>query len=153
MGLATRHLLAGNLDVELPEKKARKKPVRLIPKSLERLRRAGYFAEVVERRLPKVFVTKDLFGLADILAFNEGLDVVFVQTTDGTHVAAHVTKVEEDPKVLETLKAWLRGGRRFEIHGWLKRGPYGERKVYTCRVVEARLGAAGMIEWEEKGDG
>ena len=41
-------------------------------RSLVELRRLGFTAEKVEQRLPRCFVTKDLFGCIDIVGIRAG---------------------------------------------------------------------------------
>ena len=84
-------------------------------RSLAHLRKLGYLAEVVEKRVPKVFITRDLFGFIDVLAIREG-EVLGVQATSGSNVAARVTKIAEAQHVGTVRKA----GIRIVVHGWRK---------------------------------
>lgn len=83
------------------------------------LRDRGYLAEVVEKRLPRCFITKDLFGFIDILAVHpERLgDIVAVQTTSSSNVAARVDKIINH----ENVGAVRKGGIKILVHGWAKR--------------------------------
>lgn len=85
-------------------------------RSLEHLRKAGYLAEVVEKWIPMVKRRKDLFGFIDILAIREG-EVVGVQATSGSNVAARVDKIINH----ENVGAVRKGGIRILVHGWAKR--------------------------------
>ena len=49
---------------------------------------------------------------------------------------------------LEAAVKCLRAGVLLHVHGWRKRGRRGEKKILTCRVVEARLEGDG-IGWQE----
>jgi len=84
-------------------------------RSLKHLRAAGYVAEVVEKRVPKVHITRDLFGFVDVLALRDG-EVVAVQATSGSNVSARVRKIAEAEYVAEVRRA----GWRILVHGWRK---------------------------------
>lgn len=83
-------------------------------RSLAHMRKAGYLCDVVERRLPRNFVTKDLYGFIDILCI-KGEDIVGVQTTSGANMAARVTKIVEHENWPAVCKAI-----RMIVHGWRK---------------------------------
>ena len=82
-------------------------------RTLAELRRAGYLAEVVEKRLPKCFITRVLFGCIDVLAVRAG-EVLAVQTTSGSNAAARVKKALALPQ----LRTLLESGIRFEVWSW-----------------------------------
>ena len=84
-------------------------------RSLTHLREAGYLAEVVEKRIPRVFITRDLFGFLDILAIREG-EVLGVQVTSGSNVSARIRKIAEH----ENIGAVRKAGIRILVHGWRK---------------------------------
>jgi carbonic anhydrase len=96
-------------------------------RTLDKLRSAGYIAEVVERWNPHARVRHDLFGFVDVLAVRDG-EVLAVQATSRSNVAARVIKVAEHPNVGAVRKA----GIRIEVHGWAKMA--GGR--WDCRVVD-----------------
>lgn len=101
-------------------------------RSLKQLRADGYFVAVVERWNPHVRIRQDLFGFADLLAFR-GDEVLLVQTTSGSNVAARLAKIAALPIATE----WANGSnRRIVVHGWRKTGPRGKRKTWQCREVE-----------------
>lgn len=83
-------------------------------RSLKHMRALGYVCDIVERRMPFQFVTKDLFGFIDILCV-KGEDIVGVQTTSGANVAARVTKITEHENWPLVCKAI-----RVVVHGWRK---------------------------------
>lgn len=86
---------------------------RLTPTTLtvRALTDAGYVAGIVERRAGPN--THDLFGFIDVLAIR-GDEVVAVQCTDATNVAARVRKIAD----AEHLGAVRAVGWRIEVHGW-----------------------------------
>lgn len=103
-------------------------------RTLDLLRRQGWQAEVVERRIPRTRKAKDLFGFIDVLGIND-TDTVGFQVTSGSNVAARIAKIT----ALPTSRAWLQAGRRLFVHGWAKRGPHGKRKLWKCREIELFL--------------
>ena len=83
------------------------------------MRDRGYLAEVVEKWIPMARKRKDLFGFIDVLCVHsvrEG-DVVGVQATSGSNVAARITKINDHENVGTVRK----GGIRILVHGWSKR--------------------------------
>jgi hypothetical protein len=77
-----------------------------------------------------------LFGFIDIVVLDpiDCYDIIGVQaTTDaGGHVAARVAKIMDEPRA----RAWLDCGGRIWVCGWAKKGPRGEEKKWTVRVIE-----------------
>lgn len=101
-----------------PVKPRRSKGQSPTARSLALLRARGYVCEVVERRLPRCFITKDLFGFIDILAIKDG-QVLAVQTTSGGsggHVAARIHKIANSPLVGAVRDC----GWSIHVHGWRK---------------------------------
>ena len=94
-------------------------------RTLAHLRAAGYpLVQVVEKWNPHARVRQDLFGVVDVLAVGE--DIVGVQATSGSHVAARVAKLTESPALPVLRKA----GVRVLVHGWRKvRGRWRLREV------------------------
>ena len=84
-------------------------------RSLQKLRADGYLAEVVERWNPHARVRHDLFGFVDVIAVRDS-EVLAVQATSRSNVAARVTKIAEH----ENLAAVRKAGIRIEVHGWAK---------------------------------
>jgi hypothetical protein len=107
-------------------------------RTLARLRELGYRADVVERRLPRCFITRDLFGCIDVVAVRPG-EVLGVQCTSASHLAARLRKARAAPG----LRAWLAAGAHFEVWGWAKRRPRGRRKVWCVRRVALATGGTG----------
>jgi len=101
-------------------------------RTLAELRRLGFVCDVVERWIPRARVRKDWGGWGDVLGVGQGVTLL-VQTTDGSHVAARVTKA----RALPSLVAWLAvPSNRAEVWGWTLAGPRGARKVWTLRRVD-----------------
>jgi len=96
-------------------------------RSLQLLRDQGYLAEVTERWNPHARVRHDLFGFVDVLAIRDA-EVLAVQATSRSNVAARVTKITEHAN-LAALRA---AGIRIVVHGW---GKLASRR-WECRVVD-----------------
>jgi hypothetical protein len=96
-------------------------------RSLKHLRDNGYRAEVVERFNSFTKRRHDLFGIADIVAIREN-EVLLVQTTSGSNVAARVTKIAESEATPDIRKA----GMGIIVHGWRK----SARNRWVLREVD-----------------
>ena len=96
-------------------------------RSLEALREAGYLPVVVERWNPFAKIRQDLWGWCDILAIRKN-EVLAVQVTSGSNVAARIKKIEESETVAKVRDA----GIRIEVHGWSKNA----KNRYVCRIVD-----------------
>lgn len=94
--------------------------------SLDKLRKEGYTAEVVERWVPFANKRKDLFGFIDILAIKDE-EVLGVQCTSYGNVSARVKKITE----AETTGIVRKAGIQIEVHGWRK-----VKNRWTCKVVD-----------------
>jgi hypothetical protein len=96
-------------------------------RTLAHLRKLGFTADVVERHIPGCFTTRDLFGIADILAAHPTLRIVLlVQTTTASNFAKRLRRVREQP----ALPLLLEAGIRVEVWGWAKRnGRWHVRRV------------------------
>lgn len=86
-------------------------------RSLEAMRQRGYTVAVVERWNPFARIRQDLYGFIDILCLGEG-EIVGVQSTSDSNVAARITKITEH----ENLAAVRKAGVRILVHGWKKVG-------------------------------
>jgi len=95
-------------------------------RSLKVLRDRGYpLVQVTERWNGFARKRVDLFGIVDVLAV--GADIVAVQTTSGSNLAARIRKITDHPSLPVLRKA----GIRVLAHGWTKRanGRYELREV------------------------
>jgi hypothetical protein len=103
-------------------------------RSLKKLRVEGAIADVVERRIPRSHITKDLFGFIDIVAIEvDGKGALGVQVTTVAHQAHRIAKVMAEPRA----RFWLEAGNAIAIYGWAKRGPRGKRKTWS--LSETRI--------------
>ena len=97
------------------KRKKRKKPMSCNQLSLDHLAKEGYLAGVVEKRLPRCMITKDLFGFIDIIAVKRD-EVLAVQATSAAHVADRIRKIAQH----ENVGAVRESGMRIVVHGWRK---------------------------------
>ena len=84
-------------------------------RSLAHLRKLGYRVAVVERWNAFARIRQDLFGVLDLLAVKDG-EILGVQTTSGSNVAARISKIAESDAVPDLRRA----GMKLEVHGWRK---------------------------------
>jgi hypothetical protein len=86
-------------------------------RSLTLLRRLGFLAESVEKFIPAVQRKRDLFGIADVLAFHpRDRLALLVQCTSGAHVGDRLKRI----KARWELPLLLRSGVGVEVWGWYK---------------------------------
>lgn len=127
-----------------------KKTVKSTERSLRWLREHGYEAGLVERRIPRVFTTVDLFGFLDIIAIAPR-QIIGVQSCIG-NLQPHLRKIEAEPRAVK----WLLAGGLIHVHDWrklkLKRG--GLAVTWEVKRMAGRLQVTldptdNKIEWEE----
>jgi len=112
-------------------------------RTLAKLRKEGWLCAITEKWNQYAKVRQVLFGFIDVIAIR-GDEMLAIQTTSGSNVAARISKIRALPSAAE----WLKGSsRRSIVHGWAKRGGRGERKLWSCRQVEVL--AAGEREIAE----
>ena len=105
-------------------------------RTLTRLRKQGYRAEVVERWQPlttreagetgphkqkRTGYRRDLFKFIDVIAIMPDA-ILAVQSCSYTTIAAHRRKILHDPDIRLALLDWLTAGGLFVIYGWRKKG-------------------------------
>lgn len=83
-------------------------------RTLKHLRKTYPLVQVVEKWIPRIKRRIDLFGIGDVLAVGD--DIVVVQTTSASNMAARVTKITES----DTLPILRKAGIRVLVHGWRK---------------------------------
>lgn len=85
-------------------------------RSLQHLRELGYpLVQVVEKWNPYARVRQDLFGIIDVVAVGD--DIVGVQATSASNVAARVQKITDS----DALPVLRKAGIRVLVHGWRKK--------------------------------
>ena len=93
--------------------------------TLDRCRGMGWKADVVERRVARR-VTKDAFGIGDILAVDCEGRAYLIQVTDNTHHATRARKIRE--RCTENAAAWCKGSNVIEV--WSYKRKKGSRTVW-----------------------
>ena len=147
------------------DKKPRRLPARGakatagVQRSLKLLRERGYHADVCERWVAnpvgKAQASKftggyrrDLFGVADIVAFHPSLpEVLLVQVTTRDQIGPHVRAYRTDRAIAALLNDWLRqSNRQFVIHGWyaVERATKSGGKVVRWRCEEQEIIAGDL---------
>jgi len=96
----------------------RKKPFAALAASKKHLEAFCWVVGVVESRIPHTFITRDLFGFADILAFRPGCQqIALVQVTGGKDLGnanARIAKIKAEPMAA----LWLTAGGEIIVHSW-----------------------------------
>ena len=86
-------------------------------RTLAEMRGRGFpLVQVTERWNAFAKVRQDLYGIIDVLCVSD-TEIVGVQATSGSNVAARITKITES----EALPILRRAGIRVLVHGWAKR--------------------------------
>jgi hypothetical protein len=100
-------------------------------RTLQRLRRLGYMAGVVERFVPHPAPghRRDFIGCVDVLAFKVGEPLLAVQATSIANTSARVKKAA----ALPVLATWIRCGHSFQVWGWAKEGERWKVKIVDLR--------------------
>lgn len=84
-------------------------------RTLDKLRKEGYKAQVVEHWNSWAKVRQDLFGFIDVVAIRADCKGVYgVQATTYSNAWARVKKIRE----IEAALVWLAAGNRLEVWGW-----------------------------------
>ena len=109
-------------------------------RTLARLRKQGFRAEVVERWQPlttkeaaetgphkkkRTGYRRDLFKFIDVIALTPDF-ILGVQSCSYSTIAAHRRKILHDPDIRLALLDWLTAGGRFAVYGWRKNGRFWE---------------------------
>lgn len=126
-------------------------------RTLEWLRKQGWTAAVVEKRIPKCFVLKDLFGFIDIVAMRTDTQlqpesdwdwhagILGVQATSGVNTSSRMLKILDTPE----SQTWLDAGGRIIVVGWRqlvkrnKDGSKSKRMLWKPKIQE--LAADGVV--------
>jgi hypothetical protein len=124
--------------------------------SLNHLRKQGYACAVTETWLQfperkngvptgkMVRIKRDLFMVADLLAFNPMTDeVMLVQTTTTGHQANRVAKIrgldrsKDSLEIARVARKWLHStSRRIVVHGWLKSAKSNRWELTVTEIQE-----------------
>lgn len=115
-------------------KSKRKKPFAATNASMKLLAEEGWTCFVVEQRIPKTFITRDVFGFADILAMSPSRGIMLVQVTGGKSTSnfnARVTKIKAEPR----HAIWLASKGRIQVHSWQQKAGAKERYLNRLEIT------------------
>ena len=129
-------------------KPKRKKPFAANLASTKMLEAQGWTVGTVEQRIPHTFITRDLFGFADLIAVSPTRGIMAVQVTGGGNGASRIAKIKLEPRAI----IWLASTGRISVHDWRKRAAQKERECVvfnlTLDTLRARNEGAEIISTE-----
>ncbi len=101
------------------------------------LRKTGLRVAIVEHFNSWVKIRQDLWGFADLIAFDPiGAEVWLVQVTTTAHMAERIDKISKNAMAMD----WLASHNRcIYVHGWAKRGERGKRKLWTLKTTKLTI--------------
>ncbi len=111
-------------------KTKRKKPFAATSASMKSLTAEGWTCFVVEQRIPHTFITRDVFGFADILACSPTRGIMLVQVTGHASTSnfhSRVAKTKAEPR----HAIWIASGGRVQVHSW-----QGKGNQRQCKILE-----------------
>ncbi len=100
--------------------------------SMKALEADGWIVDKCERRIPHCFITKDLFGMFDLMAMSPSRGIMGVQVTAGASTSNFHKRVDKI-KAEARHAIWLAAGGRIRVMSWEKRAGQKER---NCRILE-----------------
>lgn len=112
-------------------KPKRKKPFSANNASRKKLEAEGWTVGLVEQRIPHCFITKDLWGFADLACCAVGRGNLMVQATGGGNLNARAAKIRTEARA----GIWLAANpfNRIQVHDHIKVKGQKER---FCKVLE-----------------
>jgi hypothetical protein len=130
-------------------KRAKRRGPSPTARTLAFARKRGWDIGVVEQRIPRTFITRDLFGFIDLVAMDDQPGLLAIQATsdNGGNAAARCAKIVDDEHRPAAVR-WLSSGLRLEVWAFGKRGAAGTAKRWRLRRQRATL-EAGAIVWSE----
>jgi hypothetical protein len=99
-------------------KQKKAKPIPATKLTLDECERRGWLAQVVEQRIPHTFITRDLFGVIDIIAVSPQDGIIGIQASSGTNLHGRRAKILAEPRMVD----WLGGGGGLQLWTWSKAG-------------------------------
>ena len=104
-------------------------------RTLRKLEADGWMADIVERRIPRTIITKDLYGFGDVLAFRDDA-LLIVQATMSGETYRRIAKIKAEPRAA----LWVTGANRFiEVWGWRFLKTTGQWEPKITEIVLADL--------------
>src|SRR3954468_11417614 len=90
------------------------------------LRGEGWLVDVTEKRLPRCFISVDLYHAFDLVGIRaDRAGVLGVQVTTTSNQAARWQKLVAN----DAVRVWLLAGNAVELHGWKKSARSGRWEV------------------------
>jgi hypothetical protein len=111
----------------------RRKPFAANSATIKALESEGWTCGLVEQRIPHCFITRDLFGFADIVAISPSRGFLAVQATGGGNGPARVRKIKAEPRAA----IWLATGGRIQVWDWRKTKASASRLPHVTEVTKA----------------
>jgi len=116
------------------------------------LRRTDYLVDFCERKIPRPGcpfpVSKDLFGLFDLMVIPPTGSVIGIQVTGESQRSHHIRKYEQDPQLALALRRWTATGNRFQLVQVRKRGfRYEWKRIWL--VMDGDQVGYKESEWEK----
>lgn len=122
-------------------------------RTLAKLRKMGYKAQVVEKWIPQARRRQDLFGFIDVVGINEDSNgVLGIQATTGSNVGKRLKKLRETPDIRQAMLVWLAAGNSLEVWGWRKLKQKKKDGTYSKRVkwkpLIKKISLESLRQWE-----
>lgn len=100
----------------------------------------GYTVDITERRLPYTYVTKDMFGVSDLMAVDDE-STVLIQVTTQNLVQKHIREYQSNADIMKFMHTWLKHGDRYFIFaGWAKVKIGWELRLTAASIVTSKSG-------------
>ena len=99
-------------------------------RTLRHLRGQGFHADICERFIAQAGIRRDLFGFADLCAFDDR-EVILVQCCAASSMSARIAKIAAS----ECAPLWLKSPRRaIWVVGWRKYAAQVDRRFWRPRI-------------------
>ena len=100
------------------------------------LRAEGFLVDATEKRLPRCFISVDLYHAFDLVGIRiDRLGVLGVQVTTTSNQSKRLYKLLGN----EAVRVWLMAGNAVELHGWKKSARTGRWEVTRRPITLADL--------------
>lgn len=111
-------------------------------RTLERCRRLGWRAAVVEKWIQQARRRIDLWGFADLIAMDGDPGARLIQVTTASNASSRIKKIQHECR--DDAARWLRAGNRISVLGWRK-AKKGKRVRWVANHWRVRLGDSGLL--------
>ena len=105
----------------------------------------GWTVDHCDRWIPGTMVTKDLFGMFDLVALSkQGTGIIGIQATgERNNARKRMRKIAEN----EAAGEWIKNSGTIAVHSWQWRGQTGAKKLQL--VIFSAEPCMGDISWYE----